>query len=69
MILYRRKYNSKFKHETRPWYKLDLLKTNISLVDWQIYEFRLNGVIYASPSQAFIEEYNKIMMWRKLSDT
>ena len=63
---YRRKYNSKYKHETRLWKPFYVNINTLTSIDWILYEFRLNNVIYSSPSIAFIEEYNKLVMWEKL---
>jgi len=67
MIQYRRKYNSKRKHETRPWINTSLAHT-ITSTDWKIFEFRIDGVVYYSQSKEFKEAYSKLKMWEKLGD-
>ena len=67
MIQYRRKYNSKRKHETRPWHDTFLSHT-ITETDWKIFDFRIDGVVYTDPSKEFKEVYSKLKMWYKLQN-
>ena len=66
-IEYARKYNSKYKFKNREW-KTCHFSNRISPTDWQLFDIKMDGVIYTSPSQEFLTKYEQIKMWSKLSD-
>jgi len=66
MIQYRRKYNSKIKHNASNWGCFDSSFNTISKVDWHIFEFKLNDIIYRSPSKAFVKAYEQMLMWERI---
>lgn len=68
MITYAKKYNSKHKFKTRVWRNITVYpdKKYISSMDWHLFDFRINDVVYTSPSTAFKDAYAKEVVWERL---
>lgn len=68
MVEYARKYNSKHKMRNREWKTVHPPFT-ITPMDWKVFDFRFNGVVYTSPTLEFKNALSKEVMWRNLNDT
>jgi len=68
MIEYARKYNpNSNKAKTRRWMQL-LTNAPLHNINWQMYDFRIDGVIYKSPGTNWQEAYEKELVWSALHD-
>ena len=66
MIEYARKF--KATRDSEQIWHTTFLSHTITESDWKLFDFKIDGVIFNSPTEEFQNVYGKLRMWSKLND-